>query len=521
VEPSRRVQRVTRIVRTSVGDLFDQSKPFGRLALVHALVSAGSTVVAVGLADSVFFSAVNPKAAESKVLLYLLVTMAPFALVAPLLAPLLDRGRQARRTAMPLTAAGSAVFCVAMARDYKSFLLYPEAFAILVLSKLYLVTKAALVPAMTTETDDLASANAKLAVLAGLAGFAVSPFAVAFLQAGAFWVMCLGAVVFIGATVAAMRLPKIGDDRVIASAEGVGAGGPTPPPSSHLTDLGQPSGPANGQLSRPAEGLIGRRSAAAESIGSGDRRESSERADSSPLSSPAGRPIYGPLPPALAAPAQGAPDARRSDLMAPRRRPHLSGYAPEILLALAAMSVVRGSVGFVTFFLAFALKHDKAATWLYGVIILASGIGGLAGSMLVPWLRRTMSEQLIILNSLVAGGVFALGTALIGGLWAQPLLTFVIGLAGTTAKPAFDSLVQRHVPPQAQGRAFARFETRLQLVWVLAALIAVVVRFSFGEGDAVVAVACGIAAIFYGSMRQVGRHYDSATNGIGSGPAAP
>jgi MFS family permease len=521
VEPSRRVQRVTRIVRTAIGDLFDQSKPFGRLALVHALVSAGSTVVAVGLADSVFFSAVTPKAAESKVLLYLLVTMAPFALVAPLLAPLLDRGRQARRRAMPLTAAASALFCVAMARDYKSFLLYPEAFAILVLSKLYLVTKAALVPAMTTESDDLASANAKLAVLAGLAGFAVSPFAVALLQAGAFWVMCLGAVVFIGATVAAVRLPRIGDGRATAGAPGEGTSGQTPPASPRLADLGQPVAPSNGHVSRPGEGLVARRGGTDESVGTGEQRSPGDLGIGSPLGSTADRPIYGPLPPALAGPAGGAAEARPGDVKPLRQRVHLPGYSPEILLALAAMSVVRGSVGFVTFFLAFALKHDKAATWLYGVIILASGVGGLAGSMLVPWLRRTMSEQLIILNSLIAGGVFALGTALIGGLWAQPLLTFVIGLAGTTAKPAFDSLVQRHVPPQAQGRAFARFETRLQLVWVLAALVAVVVDFSFRGGDAVVAVACGIAAVFYGSMRQVGRHYDAETTDSGSTAAAP
>jgi hypothetical protein len=56
---------------------------------------------------------------------------------------------------------------------------------------------------------------------------------------------------------------------------------------------------------------------------------------------------------------------------------------------------------------------------------------------------------------------------------------------------------------------------------VLAALIAVVVGFSFGEGDSVVAVACGIAAVFYGSMRQVGRHYEVQANEFGSANATP
>ena len=58
--------------------------------------------------------------------------------------------------------------------------------------------------------------------------------------------------------------------------------------------------------------------------------------------------------------------------------------------------------------------------------------------------------------------------------------------------PAFDALVQRYVPPAAQGRAFARFETRLQLVWVVGALIPVIAAMPFVAGDIVVAaVACG------------------------------
>ena len=79
-----------------------------------------------------------------------------------------------------------------MAGDIKGLLLFPEAFGVLVLSKLYLVAKAALVPSMTETEDDLASANAKLAVLASLAGFVASPLAVGFLQIGAPWVLRAG-----------------------------------------------------------------------------------------------------------------------------------------------------------------------------------------------------------------------------------------------------------------------------------------------------------------------------------------
>jgi len=53
------------------------------------------------------------------------------------------------------------------------------------------------------------------------------------------------------------------------------------------------------------------------------------------------------------------------------------------------------------------------------------------------------------------------------------LLAFVIGLAGGAGKPAFDALVQRYVPTAAHGSGLRRFETRLQLVWVIGALVPV------------------------------------------------
>ena len=77
-------------------DLFDQRKPFGRLALVQVLMLAGDTLVTISLAESLFFS-ISPHEAKSKVLLYLLLTLAPFAVVSPLLGPLIDRSKGARR----------------------------------------------------------------------------------------------------------------------------------------------------------------------------------------------------------------------------------------------------------------------------------------------------------------------------------------------------------------------------------------------------------------------------------------
>ena len=138
-----------RLVRSAVDDLFDQRSPFGRLALTHVLMTAGDTLFAVSLAGSLFFS-ISPTAAKDKVLLYLLLTMGPFAVVAPALGPLIDRSRGARRAMVVTSALGRAVLCPFVARDIHSLLLFPEAFVMLVLSKVYLVTKGALVPEMAT-----------------------------------------------------------------------------------------------------------------------------------------------------------------------------------------------------------------------------------------------------------------------------------------------------------------------------------------------------------------------------------
>jgi MFS family permease len=117
---------------------------------VHVLSIAGDTLVTMSLAGSLFFS-ISPSAARGRVALYLLLTMAPFAVVAPLLGPLLDRSRRGRRTMVVAASAGRAVACLLMARHLNGWPLFPEAFAVLVLSKGYAVTKSALVPAAVTD----------------------------------------------------------------------------------------------------------------------------------------------------------------------------------------------------------------------------------------------------------------------------------------------------------------------------------------------------------------------------------
>ena len=69
---------------------------------------AVDAVLAVSLAGTLFFSAAEAESRTS-VAAYLLVTIAPFALLAPFIGPALDRIRTGRRLALSLTFAGRVV----------------------------------------------------------------------------------------------------------------------------------------------------------------------------------------------------------------------------------------------------------------------------------------------------------------------------------------------------------------------------------------------------------------------------
>jgi Major Facilitator Superfamily len=182
------------------------ASPFARLALTHALSVGGDTMLTMALAGSLFFN-VSPHAAKGKVALYLALTMAPFAVVAPLLGPLLDRSRGGRRLLMIGGAAARAVVCWQMASDLHDLALYPEAFAFLVLSKTHSITKSALVPAAVTDADELVEANSKLQLVAVAVGVVVAvPGVIVIKTVGAGWLLRLAALTLVGATVAALRI---------------------------------------------------------------------------------------------------------------------------------------------------------------------------------------------------------------------------------------------------------------------------------------------------------------------------
>src|SRR5947199_2692245 len=158
---------VRRVARQVSGG-FGQS-PFARLAVTHALSTAGDAFVTVALAGSLFFD-ISPGAARGRVALSLLLTMTPFAVVAPFLGPAIDRIKGGRRLMVVLSCGGRVLVCLAMAQVVHNLLLFPAAFGALVFSRTYAVAKSSLVPTIVDEEDRLVEANAKLALIGVLAG---------------------------------------------------------------------------------------------------------------------------------------------------------------------------------------------------------------------------------------------------------------------------------------------------------------------------------------------------------------
>jgi MFS family permease len=189
-----------------------------RLIELHAANAAGDAAVAISLATTIFFAGATSEA-RGQVALFLGLTMLPFAIVAPLIGPFLDRFSHGRRWAIGSTFAIRAFLCWVLANAVadESNLLYPAALGILVSSKAYGVTRAAAVPRLRPEDLTLVKANSRVS-LAGVVGAAASaPIAGGLAAIGFFgteWTLRWAFVLFVVGTVLAIRLPEKVDSTV-------------------------------------------------------------------------------------------------------------------------------------------------------------------------------------------------------------------------------------------------------------------------------------------------------------------
>ncbi|MCU1395430.1 MAG: putative major facilitator superfamily transporter [Ilumatobacteraceae bacterium] len=145
-----------------------------------------------------------------------------------------------------------------------------------------------------------------------------------------------------------------------------------------------------------------------------------------------------------------------------------------ITLAASAMALMRASVGFCFFLLAFWLKTQKAGTVKVSLAIGMVTVGVMIGNAIAPFLRKSAHEERIFIGALALTAFSGIAAALFGGVASGVLLALVVNFASALGRLAFDSIVQRDAQDANQGRAFAQFETKFQLAWVLGGLIPVI-----------------------------------------------
>jgi hypothetical protein len=408
---------------------------------MHGVSAAGDALVLLSLANTVFFS-VPVGQARGRVALYLVVTMAPFSLMAPVIGPLLDRFRSGRRYALAATLLGRAflawVMAGAVAGGKEGFALYPAAFGHLVLSKAYQVTRAAATPRVLPKELSLVTANSRV-MLGGVVSVAIAtPIGGALLKLwGPEWSLRFAFVVFAAGVVLALRLPQKVD-----SAEG---------------ERGARLSSDTGPVPDP-----------------GDTRPLP--ADTKPL------------------PTDGATAGTTR-----KRRPRINvsswGIGPRVVLGLRAESALRAFTGFLTLFLAFALRTDPISKSIpaIGVIGLVAGgaaAGNTVGTALGALLRRISPETVLTVMLAVAAVAATAGTLWYG---LVPVIAVGVGagLSSALGKLALDALVQREVPDDVRSSAFARSETVLQLAWVVGGALGISLPIpgSYGLGLAAVGLA--------------------------------
>jgi hypothetical protein len=156
--------------------MWRSNQPLDTYGLCHLASVAGDTLLAIALANSIFFS-LPVDQAKLKVAEYLGLTMLPLALAGPLLVPLLDRAGPRRAISFG-SAAGRAIAALLLAPRVGTIDLFPIALALLVLSKVHAITKNGLTMAYADPVEGLMRSNARLGRIAVAGAIVATPLGI-------------------------------------------------------------------------------------------------------------------------------------------------------------------------------------------------------------------------------------------------------------------------------------------------------------------------------------------------------
>ena len=175
------------------------------LAVAHAVSAGGDAFVSVSLAGSLFFN-VSPDASRQQVLLYLVITMAPLAVLSPLVGPAVDRFRRSQRFVAASFYAFRALCCLALVSTLLQLAFYPVVLLLLIASKASGVVKQTLVQTLVDDPEEFVATNARMARFASIvAAVGVGAAVAVFSAFGAAWSLRAAAALFVVATVTILR----------------------------------------------------------------------------------------------------------------------------------------------------------------------------------------------------------------------------------------------------------------------------------------------------------------------------
>jgi MFS family permease len=453
-----------------------------------AVSGAADAFVTVALAGTIFFST-SVDQARGRVVLFLIVTMAPFAVLAPFIGPALDRIQQGRRFVLAGTMLARALLCYAMSANVASAVtLLPAAFGILVLQKAGGVVKASVTPRLLPAEITLVRANARSGLISLAASTAAAGLAAGIQFAGgAAWTLRVGTLVYLAAMILALRLPEQID---------VPAREAAPSRESRPTRPDPVPRPASGADPRMARGADPRMAPGA------DPRMAS---GADPRMAPGGGrpPRTLPLEPRALPSANGDGSANGHSHGGRGRWRTLANVGPVVAEAMTINAVLRAFSGYILFLLAFLLRslefgppgHPVSHNFALGALAAGLSLGSLA-SMILGSFFRGRAPQLIMFTVLAIAPVVAIVCAWSFGLWAAVAVEFAAIFCASLAKLGQDSIVQREIGDEIRSSTFAVSETLNQVANVAGGLAGVLVSMlNNGQAGLAIAAAWLVAAL--------------------------
>ena len=427
---TKATRRTARLVHRVTGAQGADRTGLGTLIEMTAVSGAADAFVTVALAGTIFFST-SVDQARGRVVLFLIITMAPFAVLAPFIGPALDRIQQGRRFVLAGTMLTRGLLCYAMSANVASSVtLLPAAFGILVLQKAGGVVKASVTPRLLPANLTLVTANAR----SGLISIAVSTAAAGLAAGvqyggGAAWTLRVGTLIYLAAMVIAFRLPE-----QIDVPAAVPAPVPVPPTRPDIPRATLPLAAAE----KPDAGKGHGRWRTLASVG----------------------PVV----------------AEAMTVNAVLRA--FSGYIL-FLLAFLLRSVNLGTV----------FGHEVSHNFALGALALGLSVGSLT-SMILGSFFRGRAPQLIMFSVLALAPVATALCAWQFGLWAAVVVEAVAIFCASLAKLGQDSIVGREIGDEIRSSTFAVSETLNQVANVAGGLAGVLVSM-LDNGQAGLSIAAG------------------------------